>query len=64
MPYGDFVAREDVYGIISKTLTDHYGKEVRVTEKNEKTDSKNSMYCFPWDYYTTEAVQTDQATSK
>lgn len=47
MPYGDFVAREDVYGIISKTLTDHYGKEVRVTEKNEKTDSKNSMYCFP-----------------
>lgn len=47
MPYGDFAVREDVYGIISKTLTEYYGMEVRVAEKSEKIDSGCSMYCFP-----------------
>ncbi len=46
MPYGDFAAREDVYGIISSTLTEHYGTKVSVAEKDEKTASENSMYCF------------------
>lgn len=47
MPYGDFASREDVYGIISKTLTRHYGTNVKVAGKREKTDPLSTMYCFP-----------------
>lgn len=47
MPFGDFATREDIYGIITRTLTRHYGNNVRVTKKREKTNPKDTMYCFP-----------------
>lgn len=46
MPYGDFKNRENVYEIISETLSEHYHCQVSIVNKFSRTSKKSKYYCF------------------